>query len=269
MLFLLTGCLVLCLCGIIRVWISLRIRAEAYEIIENLKKEQNIDVLVRDLSVSGFPWVPIVTFSGTVRWPGTAVHIPLLYLRGVFLPGTPLKIEIPDGYAVHTLRPIRFQNLLLAQLVKVEIVLPDQMPEDFSEQSLHSWQTQGNAISVRDITILRDDGLALMGAGGIGLDTDLQPDLRFHVRILRPDLLIRDLRDGELLKSSQEQIAQSIAATLTRDGGLDAELSVRKSGLFVGPFRVSDVPRLAWTSRVALPPPILSPDKRNPPAPDQ
>lgn len=242
------------------VWLAGRIDLGARDFILGLQKRPDAGVVVRDLGVSGFPWAPVLRFSGSVRDTATIVHIPVLTLRGFFLPGTSLEVEIPQGYAIHTTRSIAFQNLLLAQVVRIRFVIPPQIPGELSERAMRAWQRQGNAVVLEDITIVRDDGLAIMGAGGIGFDDGLQPDIRLRLSVLRPDLLIRDLADGKLLSGGQETLARAVVGALTKeDGILHTDLSVRNGGVFLGPVRVGACPRLAWV-------PESFPDTHNSPA---
>lgn len=240
-------------------WFAARIEQGAQDFILDLQKRPDIGVVVRGLGVSGFPGTPVVTFSGTIHDSATAVHIPALRVRGVFLPGSVLDAEIPQGYAIHSTRPFAFQNLLLAQIVRIRVVIPAHLPADFSENSMRMWRDGGNAIALEDITILRDDGLAIMGAGGIGLDEDLQPDVRLRLAILRPDLLVRDLADGKILGGTQENIVRAVVSALTKDdGSLHTDCAIRNGGMYLGPVRVGNVPFLLW-------PPEPSPDTRSPP----
>ncbi|MCB9979286.1 MAG: DUF2125 domain-containing protein [Rhodospirillales bacterium] len=253
----------LLLCGVLYTgfwfWFAARIEQGARDFVFDLQKRPDIGVAVRGLGVSGFPGIPIVTFSGTIHDSATAVHIPVLRMQGVFLPGSVLDAEIPQGYAIHSTRSFAFQNLLLAQIVRIRVVIPAHLPADFSENSMRTWRDESNAVALEDITILRDDGLAIMGAGGIGLDEDLQPDVRLRLAILRPDLLVRDLVDGKILNGTQENIARGVVAALTEnDGSLHTDFAIRNGGMYLGPIRVGAAPRLVWV-------PESSPGTRNPP----
>lgn len=229
------------------IWLAAQIRDSAQDKILEIQSLPDSSVILRALDLSGFPGPPVLRFSGTVRTDRIQLHIPLLTLRGFFLPRTTLTLDLPEGYAVHATGKDVPQSLFLLQLSRLEIVLPRHIPERFSNADMQAWQAQGEAVQIQDFVLLRDDGLAVMGAGALGLDDGLEPDLRLRTTILRPELFLKTLTEAGVLTEGQESLARALLGALKGpDGALRTEFSVRNGGVYLGPVRLGDAPPMAW-----------------------
>lgn len=239
----LAGCAVLY--AVFWLWLSARIERETRAFLETMDKRPDVEVTLRELVVSGFPNAPALRIAGTIRESRASLHIPRATLRGFFIPGTTLRLDLPEGYAVHTRIDVPL-SLLMLQLSRLEIVLPRSFPSDLSERSLRVWQASGQSVPVRDILLARDDGVRIQGAGVVGLDVALRPEGRLSVAVTGWDLLLRDLTESGRLKKGQEKLARVLLGALSGpDGILRTEVTFLNGGVFLGPVRLGSVEPLA------------------------
>ncbi|HRC27280.1 MAG TPA: DUF2125 domain-containing protein, partial [Alphaproteobacteria bacterium] len=232
-------------------WLAGRIDSTARERLEEWGRTPGLEIGLRHLSVSGFPGPPVLRFSGSVRDARTHIDVPQATLRGFFLPGTALRLEFPEGYTVQTSADVP-RSLVDLRLVHLEIVLPFHFPPDLTGNSLREWQARGESLPVRAARLERRDGVRVDGAGTLGLDSALQPDLRAQITVTRWGLLVDDLREHGRLTAGQETVARALLGALSGpDGVLRTGISLANGGFFLGPVRLGSVPPVAWPNREA------------------
>lgn len=197
---------------------------------------------------AGFPGPISVSFSGTMSSDGRAVTIPMLTATGFFLPGTSLRVELPQGIKIHLPDRDDFSSSLDAALL--DVTVPRPLPADFRAPALNAWRENGGVIPINSLKI-RKASLNLAGKGTLTLDERLQPVLQMPVNMTGHTDFLLELQQRNLVKMQQAMIAGAALTALSKpdeDGvpTVTANLSIQNSTLYVGPIRVIDVPPVFW-----------------------
>lgn len=197
---------------------------------------------------AGFPGPITVSFSGTMASDGRAVTIPMLTATGFFLPGTALRVELPQGIKIHLPDRDDFSSSLDAALL--DVTVPRPLPADFRAPALNAWREKGGTIPINEVEI-RKSTLNLKGSGTLTLDERLQPVLQMPATMTGHTDFLLELQQRNLVKMQQAMIAGAALTALSKPGEdnvptVAANLSIQQSTLYVGPIRVIDVPPIFW-----------------------
>jgi hypothetical protein len=197
---------------------------------------------------AGFPGPIIVSFAGTMASDGRAVTIPMLTVAGFFLPGTSLRVELPQGIKIHLPDRDDFSSSLDAALL--DVTVPRPLPAAFRAPALNTWREKGGIIPINHVEI-RKSSLNLAGKGTLALDERLQPVLQMPANMTGHTDFLLELQQRNLVKMQQAMIAGAALTALSKPGENDiptvtANLSIQNSTLYVGPIRVIDVPPVFW-----------------------
>ena len=197
---------------------------------------------------TGFPGPIKVSFSGTMSSDGRAITIPMLTAAGFFLPGTALRVDLPQGIKIHLPDRDDFSSSLDAALL--DVTVPRPLPADFRAPALNTWRENGGIIPINRVEIKKST-LNLVGNGTLALDERLQPLLQMPVNMTGYTEFLLELQQRNLVKMQQAMIAGAALTALSKPGEnniptVTANLSIQKSTLYVGPIRVIDIPPLFW-----------------------
>lgn len=198
--------------------------------------------------IAGFPGPLELTFSGMIVAPTQALHLPFLSVRGFFLPGTTLEIEMPQGVRVHAPELDEFSSSL--DSISLTARIPAQLPADFTARDLSRWKDAGGKIIVKDVQ-LRKSTLNVKGNGEITLDDRLQPALQLPVAMTGHGEFLTELQTRKITDSRQALIAGAVLGALAKPNADNIPevailLSIQKSTLYAGPIRITDIPPVFW-----------------------
>jgi hypothetical protein len=198
--------------------------------------------------VTGFPGPLTLSFAGSLSSATQSLHIPSLTVRGFFLPGATIHIDIPHGARAQV--PEWDEYLSTLDALHLEAVVPSPLPASFTAADLFHWQKSGGILTVNSLH-LRKGALTVDGAGTIALDDRLQLVAQMPVVITGHNNFLMELQSRQLFEPRQGLIAGAVLNGLSKpnDVGvptLALTLSIQKSTLYAGPIRIMDVPPLFW-----------------------
>ncbi|MBU0858465.1 MAG: DUF2125 domain-containing protein, partial [Alphaproteobacteria bacterium] len=198
--------------------------------------------------VTGFPGPLTLSFAGSLSSTTQSLHIPSLTVRGFFLPGTKVHIDMPQGARAQVPEWAEYSSTLDA--LRLAAVVPSPLPASFTAGDLYHWQKSGGTLTVKELH-LRKGSLTVDGTGAIALDDRLQPVAQMPVVITGHNNFLMELQSRQLVEPRQGLIAGAVLNGLSKpnDDGvptLTLTLSIQKSTLYAGPIRIMDVPPLFW-----------------------
>jgi hypothetical protein len=224
--------------------------------------EHNILFVSGTPKVKGFPLPPGIEYSGEVNIDGTPVVIPDFRLGGMFIPGTVVTADFPQGFAF---RPPGFKRGLGIENAFLKITMPSRLPHALSVEELKPWQELVTKIDIKELYLQSED-IVIKAKGYVGLDPALQPiaELKTEISGYRT-LLTRITEEGFISKK------EASIATLAMDGmakehlvtGLktvEIEIAISDQSLFLGPLRVARLPQILWDTRKSPDRPLRLPD---------
>jgi hypothetical protein len=207
-------------------------------------------------SISGFPGPHRVTFSGKIAAQGQTLDLPRLEIRGLFLPGRRIVIDLPQGAALEAGNPA----LLSISSLTIKATIPVTIPASLQADDLLTWQRAGGQIVI-DRVILKKDSLALNGTGTLSLDDNLQPTGALTAKITGAMDFLDELKQQKLMRGRDVSLAQIVLIGLSQTDKKTGEhymqtmLSLKNQTLYVGPLSLLTLPALAWPSHHPPAPP--------------
>ncbi len=198
--------------------------------------------------VTGFPLPPRMVFSGAIASSKYAFEIPVMEIRGYFLPGTRLHISLPLGMKINgALDP----EVYFLHEGEASVRIPLRLPRSIRESDVRSWQAAGHSI---DITHIRGQwsDLRFEGKGWIGLSGTLQPQGVLESRVMGHNELLRRLTaDGHVPQEKGMMAGAAFGLLSRRDAAtgelyMDSTLSLRDGQLMIGPVRIAALAPVFW-----------------------
>ncbi len=237
-------------------WMAERIRGHIDSFVADAVAEE-IYITPRALGVRGFPGPHEVVFAGRIAHNGVTADIPLLRVRSLFLPGSALSAEAPQGIALLSPADARLWSVSSASL---NGPIPETLPADFTKEGLSNWKQQGGQILIDHLAITKES-LSLQGNGTLELDEALQPAGRFDARITGHIAFLQWLQTNGYVETREGLLAAAVLNGLSRhdqandETYITATLTLQNRTLFLGPLRLASLPviRWAWRSQPVLP----------------
>lgn len=211
----------------------------------------NIEIQGDFPTISGFPGAHTVNFSGRIIGPDAGLVLPLLTIRGFFLPGQPVEVELPQGIALigEYIDPDIWSLDRLHALVRI----PDPLPKSDYAEDLHVWRHKGGRLEIMSAA-LQKGALNIDGEGVITLDEQLQPAGQLDLNVSGYIEFIAWMQQRHLIRSRDALIAGAVMAGLSSadaNGGrtVTMPLTLRNRQLSAGPLEIATLPALDWPQR--------------------
>lgn len=219
--------------------------------IDNFRSDMALQDTVIDGTFSkpsGFPGPITVSFSGTVASDGRSLTIPTLTVRGFFLPGTNLRIDMPQGLQLQL--PDRDLYTTSIDAAVIDVTVPNPLPADFRAPDLNNWRERGGKLDIHELSLRKGD-LNVTGHGTLTLDQRLQPVLEMPSQVTGHMNFVADLQKRGLIDTRNAIIAAGALSLMSKPDEnnmptLTGTIAVKQSTLYVGLFRIVDVPPLFW-----------------------
>lgn len=224
--------------------------------------------------ITGFPSPPRFIFKGTIirhmNGVDFAVEMPEFVFTGFPLTGMTIYLETPKGF---TLSERSTQNGITIEKALLNVTLPYSIPAEPDYEALVEWQKREDPFQINKILIQSSEVL-IDGHGTAGLDAELQPDIRIDTRVTGMDALFKRLESDKNVKQGSLSAAKGFLDMVSRtdqETGVryfDTGFLVQKDGIFIGPMRIGEIPRISWPGaprqttdelRRRTPPPEASP----------
>lgn len=200
-------------------------------------------------TISGFPGPHRVRFAGQVAYDGRMLSLPSLTLKGIFLPGHRVSINLPQG-AVLSGRD--FTDADSIDLLALRFVVPTVLPKSPGVADLTRWQKADGQVVVESLEV-RKQGLIAKGAGTVTLDERLQPSGEGNLRLTGVADFIDWLKSKDLLSAKNARVAGFVAAGLSQNDDaahapyMRVALTLKDRQLYAGPLLVLTIPAIDWS----------------------
>jgi len=239
-------------------FVSKNMQAHIDQFWTSLSEQEHLLIIGEKPVVSGFPYPPQFSFSGVVtadvNYLGGKVAAPLVFeipeivFVGFPLTGLTVYAEAPQGMGIvdqESGRGIRMDYALL------NVTLPLEVPERLIYSDLKQWQDQENYFTINHIFFQIGD-VKIMGNGVLGLNSELQPDLRIESKVVGMDALFDTLAENGAAQKKDLAIAKtflSMVASVDPQTGekfFETGFFIQNNNIFIGPMRIGEVPRTRW-----------------------
>jgi hypothetical protein len=199
---------------------------------------------------TGFPEAPRLIFSGSTQdLRGVKWDVPEMICEGFPFPGRPITFSFPKGF---TLSGPMIQKPISVDHATLILGIPDKIPASISETSIRAWQQSGANIPVHQI-LMKSPEAAMSGDGHLELDENLQLSGEFSLKIAGLDTLLVTLSESGRISPDRARVMMGLLNALSRKDettGISYFPTVvmfQKGGVFLGPVRVTSLPRLIWS----------------------
>lgn len=219
----------------------------ATDYIENLRANDN-HIVVKTLSVNGFPFKIAVNFEGRIASNGFVIEIPALEVNSLLMPGRNISILFDRG--VKIIDPYD-PALWSADYLLLEGIIPENMPENLTREDMRTWFENNGSILINNLH-LRKQQLEVKGNGLVSLDQNLQPKGRFQAVITGHMEFLQWLSVNGYIKTKEALLSATVLSGLTRTNGsggtpfMPVDLVVENQVLYAGPLRVIALPTVVW-----------------------
>ncbi len=207
--------------------------------------------------VSGFPAPPKFSFSGMIVGrldignganPDVAIEIPQLDVVGFPLTGLTMYIEAPKGLVISERQS---GNGLVINYALMNFTLPYHTPKNARYAEIKKWQELDDPFIIDKLFVVSQD-VSVDGHGILGLDEDLQPDLRIESRVKGMDQLFDRLAQNTKIEKKGLDIAKKFLKMIIKTDEQSGEeyfetgFYIQSNGLFIGPMRIGQIPPVIW-----------------------
>lgn len=205
-------------------------------------------------TLSNFPFVPEVHYTGGVKTGNTDILFPKMILRGYPIPMTTLKLSFPEGISLGGIVDPIIWSL---NSLEADIAIPYRIPADFNYEELAAWQKKDGKIDVRHYALTKG-ALTSEGNGLLTLDANMQPVFSMTSDIRGHELFIAEQKDKGLIDPFAAAVGMTIlnnfSSTDVNTGEKVVKLSVgvQDRMLRVGPLQVLQLPEIVWDRRMSL-----------------
>ncbi|PJB72575.1 MAG: hypothetical protein CO093_02530 [Alphaproteobacteria bacterium CG_4_9_14_3_um_filter_47_13] len=209
---------------------------------------QNIQITIYALSIRNYPFIPTVYFSGLISAEGNVIEIPLLLARSLFLPGSSLEIEMPQGLAI--LAPVD-TALWSFDAIRIEAIIPKSLPAQITLEDLALWKESGQTLELTNLEIEKNT-LTIKGNGYLLLDNNLQPagsltiQSTGHIEFLHWLQQNQYIKRKEALLSGMVLVGLSQTDPLTKESVMKTVLTVQNRTVSIGPLQLIIFPAFDW-----------------------
>lgn len=212
--------------------------------------------------IGGFPKPPEIKFSGRIYLEQSfspyldsdlEIELPELEISGFPLPGLKLYLNTPQGLTIS--QPLINQSLRLDGATAL-LTLPRHMPRAVDYDALKEWQSRSDPIIV-DAFQAKAQEIIVGSTGTLGLDPDLQLDLKLDARIMGVQEFLNRLKENPRLRrnnagknnlASAESFLKLISKTDDKTGQsyFDIGIFIQNQSVLMGPMRLYKLPPLIW-----------------------
>lgn len=218
------------------------------------QKDANPDFMIEGEKprVSGFPHPPQCTFSGVIvsRISGQdfALEIPEFKMVGFPLSGLTIYFETPQGMTVSERTSGRGVDIDYALL---NVTLPRHLPQQTVYHDLLEWQKLADPLIVNNL-LVHSGEVSIDGQGTVGLDNELQADVRIEARIKGMDALFDRLSQDSKVRKQDMMIARKFLKMVIRtdeetgEEYFDTGFFIQSNGIFIGPMRIGQITPIKW-----------------------
>jgi len=221
--------------------------------------------------ITGFPFPPEAHFSGLVTmsfdiYMGSieplVFEIPDLKFVGFPLTGLTVYLEAPQG--IGRSEQISGRGLDIDYAL-INVTLPHSIPEKFVYRDVKKWQEKDDYFTFNHIFLQTGD-VRITGNGILGLNADLQPDLRLQTRITGMDALFDKLSKDTTIKQRDLDVSKAFLKMITETDPETGELYfetgffIQNNNMFIGPMRIGTIPPLEW---IGAPKPVNDLSRKN------
>lgn len=213
-------------------------------------KEQNITILGKKPSVTGFPGKPKIFFAGALQKGPYVLSLPELYLEGFMLPGQDLRLFLPQGSQI---AGVPLEEALSISLLDVHLEIPSNIPSSLKAKDLTEWQKNEGLLHIPYLKV-QHDTQSVLGHGFIQLDKNLQPEIEFYSEIYGYDAFLKELQDKNLIQKGQvialKAILSAMATTDPKNNKkyLKLPITVQDQKLRIGSIVFGSLPTIEWSS---------------------
>ena len=214
--------------------------------IEDLR-EDGSHVLVKDLSMGGYPFSMKVNFEGRIASNGYVAEVPELIIDSFFIPGKDIVITFPQGLEVtEPYDPV----LWSLDYLTLSGIVPEYLPESLTQEDMHVWY-QNNGSIVLESLELKKETLRVQGNGLMAVDQNLQPKGRFQAVVKGHMDFLQWLQLGGFIKTKEALISATVLTGLTRtnengESFMPVDLILENRKLYAGPLQVMTFPEIVW-----------------------
>ncbi len=155
----------------------------------------------------------------------------------------------PFGLALQTEKPLPFGERIKEAMLDLRVM--GAVPDFSDAEAVKAWNEAGGVIEL-DRVYLNWGPMIVTGTGTMGLDPSLQPEGAFSGRIEGIDAALTELGAKGTINKRQQALLHSSLQVLARPSGLMGRsapvvpMSLQSGGLYLGPVKLMDVPKLEW-----------------------
>ncbi len=208
-------------------------------------------------TLSNFPFVPEVYYTGGIQTGNTMLLFPEAKLRGYPIPGLTMHVSFPKGIS---LDGIADPKIWMLDELNAGIAVPYKIPANFERESLQTWKDNGGKIDLRYYDMKKAE-LSAGGKGFLELDDNLQPVFSLESRILHYESFVKSQIDKSIIEPFTGAIGLTLLNNLagtdekTGEKMVHVTVSVRDRFLYAGPLQVLQLPEIVWDTHMQPVPP--------------
>jgi len=199
--------------------------------------------------VTGFPFRPQISFSGTATHQDDRLVIPYLFIKGFPVPTQSITVTLPQGAKVEG--PAADSEILSLDYLQLRFIVPVKVPYAPTNESLTRWSADGGKFDVPEFKAQKQS-LSINGSGLVELDSALQPQGHMDVTMTGHIAFLEFLQRKQFIDARAALMAGivmngfSTRDETTGESSLNASLSLRDRRLSLGPLEIFSLPPVVW-----------------------
>lgn len=213
--------------------------------------EKEIVFLGEKPAVTGFPFVPKISYTHGLRYKSTLITFPAFHVRGFPLPGRALTAIFPEGVAI---AGKDIPPHLALDFLQTKIRVPKALPQSIKEEDLREWQQKDGMIDVLSFTLKRES-MSATGMGHLSLDKELQPALDAQASLEGYsdfiDLLLAQKAMKPFPAIAAKALLNGLSQTNPQTGRqtVHLKIEIKNQILSAGPVQAVRLPKIVWDTR--------------------
>lgn len=220
----------------------------------SLPLREDIVIVGDKPEVTGFPLPPQIHFSGVVTVePGIAFNIPDLQIVGFPLSGLVVYLELPEGMNVSLLPEKTHFQLKESHInfAAANITLPNHPPLRATYSDIKAWSTLEDPLLINGFEIVAG-AVHVRGRGTLGVNPDLQPDLRTEARVDGLDAMFDSLESNPDVDKKGLDVGRNFLKMVskvdpqTKQTYIETGFYIQNGGVFIGPMRIYNLKKIVW-----------------------
>lgn len=227
-------------------WYADTVKKEVTGFIEDLREDGN-HVIVKNLSMGGYPFAMKINFEGRIGSNGYVAEIPALVINSFFIPGKDIDITFPEGLQITEPYDPQLWSL---DYLNLNGIVPEHLPASLTQEDMRAWQEHNGSILLESLA-LKKETLELQGNGLMAVDNNLQPKGRFQAVVKGHMDFLKWLQLNKLIKTKEALISATVLTGLTRtnekgESFMPVDLVLENRVLYAGPLQVITFPAIIW-----------------------